>query len=95
MIYLHQEIHIKSTDISVSSADKKGQLRTASLTNSNSSKGNKGRVALHLSFDEAYFKIVVDRHKNATFFCSVSMYGQSMVLVAGALWLLGSWSSAL
>ena len=36
MIYSHQEMHIKSTNISISSADNKGQLRTTSLTNNNS-----------------------------------------------------------
>ena len=40
MIYSHQEMHIKSTNISISSADNKGQLRTSSLTNNNSSKSN-------------------------------------------------------
>jgi len=40
MIYSHQIMHIKSTKISISSADNKGQLRTASLTNNNSSKSN-------------------------------------------------------
>ena len=40
MIYSHQIMHIKSTKISISSADNKGQLRTASLTKNNSSKSN-------------------------------------------------------
>jgi len=40
MIYSHQEMHIKSTNISLSSADNKEQLRTPSLTNNNSSKSN-------------------------------------------------------
>jgi len=40
MTYSHQEMHIKSTNISVSSADNKRQLRTASLTNNNSSESN-------------------------------------------------------
>jgi len=44
-IYLHQEMHIKSTNISVSSADNKGQPRTRSLRNNNSSKSN--TEALH------------------------------------------------
>ena len=34
IIYSHQEMYIKSTIISISSADNKGQLRTLSLTNS-------------------------------------------------------------
>jgi len=34
------KMHIKSTNISISSADNKGQLRTPSLTNNNSSKNN-------------------------------------------------------
>jgi len=38
IIYSRQEMHIKSTNISTSSADNKGQLRTPSLTNNNSSK---------------------------------------------------------
>jgi len=33
-------MHIKSTNISISSVDNKGQLRTSSLTNNNSSKNN-------------------------------------------------------
>jgi len=40
MIYSHQQVRIKSTNISVSSADKKGQLRTRSLTDNNSSRSN-------------------------------------------------------
>jgi len=40
IIYSHQEMHIKSTNISISSADNKWQLRTPSLTNNNSSKSN-------------------------------------------------------
>jgi len=32
MIYLHQEMHIKATNISMLSADNKGQLRAPSLT---------------------------------------------------------------
>jgi len=40
MIYSHQELHINSTNILISSADNKGQLRTPSLTNNNSSKSN-------------------------------------------------------
>ena len=40
IIYSHQEMHIKSRNISMASADNKGQLRTPSLTNNNSSKNN-------------------------------------------------------
>ena len=40
MIYSHQQVRIKSTNISVSSADNKGQLRTRSLTDNNSSESN-------------------------------------------------------
>jgi len=40
IIYSHQEMHIKSTNILISSADNKGQLWTPSLTNNNSSKNN-------------------------------------------------------
>jgi len=40
VVYSHQEMQIESTNISISSADSKGQLRTPSLTNNNSSKSN-------------------------------------------------------
>ena len=42
MINSQQETHLglKSTNISISSADNKGQLRTPSQTNNNSSKSN-------------------------------------------------------
>jgi len=40
MIYSHQEMHAKLTNMSMSSADNKGQLRTRSLTNNNSSRNN-------------------------------------------------------
>ena len=38
MTYSHQKMHIKSRNISISFADKTGQLTTPSLTNNNSSK---------------------------------------------------------
>jgi len=40
IISSHQEMHIKSTNISISSANNKWQPRTPSLTNNNSSKSN-------------------------------------------------------
>ena len=52
MIYSHQEMHIKSANISTASANNKGQLITRSLTNNNPSRssgksGPKDQVALH------------------------------------------------
>jgi len=41
-IYSHQKMHIKSTNVSISSANNKGQLRTRSLANNNSSKKHWG-----------------------------------------------------
>jgi len=57
-------MHIKSTNISMSSADNKGQLRTASLTNNNSSKSSTG--ALWLLCGDMWVIIVWDHVSSDT-----------------------------